>query len=989
MMTERPLSISTQVATPLQTTFNSTPSNSTNDALPIIESTEEEPYTIRCICDFSDDDGNTIYCENCETWQHIECYYPGRVDDASREEFDHICAVCKPRDIDRRLATERQRHQRQNKVVNEAGDKKSKRPPSKSHKKKSKPSDLQVNGYHDHDNHKNKSPHEHHPHAKKTKGHRSSQSVGSQLKRSPPFNARSLHHGHPPSPAHTPPDLPHNFQIHGYSDLFLALFEQDHMTRTTSNNSFASLPVTNSLALWIQEPEKLRQDVGLEKEDVFQFLTVPLDQLQWFDLRVETKKTTINNTLLRWRQIITPGDLPQAGRIGELNGLVGIQKDYCDDPRNRWTELAHPHPLVFFHPQLPIFIDTRQEGSICRHVRRSCRANTNLETFIALGHEYHFWLTSERALAANEMITLPWDFRFPSQYKSRYLHLLNLSDEDGAPSDGSDITDEEYEQLTLTIYQVLSDHGGCACDLGNDCAFARFHRNYHGRSHPQSNGVKPKKGRKPKQNHVSPTSTGHATNSRAASEGQQDQFEEDDGRSVSGSTRSKPQSRDLTPSHGLSGETNGNFTEPSDREKRKLAALEDTFRKMEQPPRKKKRASDSSAMSVPTSTTTSQATPKPRQRSVAPRMSISQPPLSTTNGNRSRYVDANASRRQSGSPFSALSPTAVLPSPDNQVLRNCLTYSSRQASAAPKATYCDASTQTDEVVKSWWKQQKPTAKRSIVPLSKRLLKNQYRSRSEVQPHQETTRNTNGEDRTAQSSPTALMDVDVSNQDEQPSIESSVDAMGRTPSISSSVPVDEQPTPVDVVMTDAPGLATNPPPPPWPDQNGAVPDASQPRFGQFAPDLRVQLPPAPVFSAPNMSGSLSGPVTPSPGSGSIAQSPLGTIHPVSFATSSINGLVQNASPVKTTKKMSLSDYKARFKRTDTLSANKTSSGTSPVVTPATLKTFSPDDNVKMEISENSNIVHSPVLEESADSLGPMTGLTSSTQNTPPEKVNNAL
>ena len=34
---------------------------------------DEEPYTIKCICDYSDDDGNTIYCETCDTWQHIEC----------------------------------------------------------------------------------------------------------------------------------------------------------------------------------------------------------------------------------------------------------------------------------------------------------------------------------------------------------------------------------------------------------------------------------------------------------------------------------------------------------------------------------------------------------------------------------------------------------------------------------------------------------------------------------------------------------------------------------------------------------------------------------------------------------------------------------------------------------------------------------------------------------------------------------------------------
>ena len=34
---------------------------------------EEEDYTIKCICTYEDDDGNTVFCDKCETWQHIEC----------------------------------------------------------------------------------------------------------------------------------------------------------------------------------------------------------------------------------------------------------------------------------------------------------------------------------------------------------------------------------------------------------------------------------------------------------------------------------------------------------------------------------------------------------------------------------------------------------------------------------------------------------------------------------------------------------------------------------------------------------------------------------------------------------------------------------------------------------------------------------------------------------------------------------------------------
>ena len=46
-MTERPISITTQIATPSEAAFNLTPSVSASDALPIVESADEEPTTLK------------------------------------------------------------------------------------------------------------------------------------------------------------------------------------------------------------------------------------------------------------------------------------------------------------------------------------------------------------------------------------------------------------------------------------------------------------------------------------------------------------------------------------------------------------------------------------------------------------------------------------------------------------------------------------------------------------------------------------------------------------------------------------------------------------------------------------------------------------------------------------------------------------------------------------------------------------------------------
>lgn len=51
----------------------------------------EEDHMIKCTCGSSDDDGNTVLCEKCDTWQHIECYYRGKeVPDL------HFCTDCAP-----------------------------------------------------------------------------------------------------------------------------------------------------------------------------------------------------------------------------------------------------------------------------------------------------------------------------------------------------------------------------------------------------------------------------------------------------------------------------------------------------------------------------------------------------------------------------------------------------------------------------------------------------------------------------------------------------------------------------------------------------------------------------------------------------------------------------------------------------------------------------------------------------------------------------
>ncbi|PKS08826.1 hypothetical protein jhhlp_003435 [Lomentospora prolificans] len=877
-MTEKLQPLSTQIGNPSQIlipTTNAAPIAHVKELPQKVEVVEEEPYTIKCICNFPDDDGNTIYCETCETWQHIDCFYPDNREEALRETFSHYCHQCKPRPLDQKRAIERTQKLRNVILQEETHDKKSKRPASKSHKKKPKPNELQLNGNHTgHDAAKHPSPSDHHPPTKKAKiSHRPSNSISSQpSKKSPAYGQTKppINGQQQPSPANTPPDLPIDFEIHNYTANFFSLHSEDDV-QIVQNNSFASLNISNTMSLWLQDRDRLKKETGQEYKDAFQKLPADIDSRKQA-LRVEQKSySPAPDKKLRLQYLTTPSAVDKDVPLMELNGMIGFQKDYCADPENFWPELTSPLPFVFFHPLLPLYVDTRKEGSEARYVRRSCKPNAVLDTYLSGsgGSEYHFWLVSDRHIAAKEQITLPWDFRFPNEDKARLLYLLGLGDDDMDGSEQPDMDDLEYLNISTWLHRLLSEYGGCACDLGSNCAFARFHRHYLGRTQARSNPSKKK--RKVKTQNVSPTSTGYATNSRAASEGQLDDGLEHDAQSIS--SRSKPPSRDRTPFQQIGAfDQLGILTEPTDRDKRKVAMAEEKFRLMEQqqgPQRKKKRLSDGASSTKSKSART--------------------PASMTPNLANGHYVDAGTSRSKSGSPASALSPRAQFP--PFTMAKPDLARPFRRPSSAPRATYCDAGVQTDPVDGEWFSAPTPSPKprRRVISLSQRLLNNRHRQKLDEAERKRTDM--------SMTEP-GLMDVDSPDTEHQ-SASSSPVLMKDTTSTTATSPA---PTPADIAMVDAPTTSPT-----------ALPIQSNPENSDAklagttkikTPDLKVEMPPVPSFTnAAN--GPLTSTSTPLSATSSIVQSPFSVSTLMSpFGSSAMNGV--QPSPVK--KKLSLSDYR---------------------------------------------------------------------------------
>ncbi|KAL4897910.1 amino acid permease-domain-containing protein [Aspergillus ambiguus] len=796
---------------------------------------EEEPYTIKCICSFEDDDGNT----------HIECYYHGR-----EVPEVHNCVDCEPRPLDGRRATERQRRLREQ---GDGGDRK-KRSGAKSQKKKTKDHADQANGFH----HRSESSSRDQPPAKKSKtGHRTSGSVGS-LSSLPPLQPDARKR----TSTSMSPTKPSGPSIPLYSNEFLHLYDRDQDYASMDSNLFNTLNLAGDLASWVTDPTALaRVTNGRSAQDVFTWSGAILDRSRWPSLTTESitdRSIDVDGTHPTWKVLKTQDRIGKDEIVGEITGKIGLLRDYCLDPNNRWQELRHPEPFVFFHPQLPIYIDSRHEGSLLRYVRRSCRPNVTMKTYITNEVEYHFCFVAKEDIAPDSEITAMW-----------YLDPQLFESTNGLVKQES--SDTAQDLAAICISNVLAHFGGCACVPPPNCLLSSVDRRRHPRALDAKQASAKRKKTKSKSN-LSPP----ATNSRAGSEAVKNQDEDDqaDSRSASGSTRG-PRSRDLTPTfpNSADGHLFGD-TELSAREKRKIAAAEKKFQQLEQDQqasqKKKKRPSGHSTQATPT-IGSSQSGYFPQQ-SGRDRRSYSPPAKSPNQSTRGRH----------GSPRRMASPSNGLQKYVDSAIQADLDGSSDGSSPVSP----------------------PSPRRpSFIPLAQRLLKRCYAdrvrleqiNRAPVSPsHSNTiTQLTSPSPSTHAAAPLTATTPSVSGEKEDVEMKDAESPARPSPGRPHSSEMDSSPL-------SGRDMAKPPVPPPWPStaaHNARIPGS---KVAPQRADLQIPIPP--MIIPPQPSASTPGSATtPSLSSPSTFETPQ---HPPIIPGSSVAA----PSPVK--KKLSLGDYLIR-------------------------------------------------------------------------------
>ncbi|WEW59723.1 SET domain-containing protein 3 [Emydomyces testavorans] len=658
---------------------------------------DEEPYTIKCICIFDDDDGSTVFCERCETWQHIVCYY----DDQIVPEI-HNCADCEPRAIDSKRATERQKRLREQ---SDGGDRKGKRSGTKGQKKKVKdlgPATDVANGWNSHERSgSNSVPRDQQPTTKKQRtAHRSSASVssatGTLVVDSRKRGNLSALAAPSPTKSSTHPPIPL------YSQEFLHLYDNDQVNTSMHGNLFVTLGLAGDLASWVQNPSALALVAnGRTAKDVFTYSDQPLDSSKWPVLSKQSMTDTgvdYDGRHPSWRFLKVENDVRKDQIVGEVRGKVGHFRDYCLDPNSRWQELRHPEPFVFFHPQLPIYIDSREGGTLLRYIRRSCRPNVTLKTFITNEIEYQFCFVANQDIPSNSELTTTW-YLDPQLFPASNGFVKQESPNDGIP-----------DAAAISISNVLAHFGGCACDPSQPCLLANVDR----RSRPRVTelNVKQANGRRKKsknKNTVSPASTGCATNSRAGSEARKHREDEDqtENQSASGSIRDHPRSRDLTPTgHNLADILGTNGSELSAREKRKLAAVEKKFEQLEQDQqhaqKKRKRNTTGSIVS------------KPSGPSKPPRLDTMPARRSPSTSSKVSPDSANSHRESRFTPKTSTSSTPRVESPLTRV------------------NYVDSSIQTDlDETDPHYIPPKSSFRPCFIPITRRLLFRYHQDRLQL------------------------------------------------------------------------------------------------------------------------------------------------------------------------------------------------------------------------------------------------------------------
>lgn len=358
--------------------------------------------TITCVCGYDEDDGFTIQCDHCFRWQHAICYNIGNMDAVPD---DYLCNVCKPRNIDIKLAKQIQKRRFSSFVsLDELKEGEIKN----GNKKK-----------------------------RRTDSTDSSDASRRNVSVSQKENGKE-----PKSESPTPPDL-----IRRKEHLITAKDAYPAVYIALESSSFKDPLVGKFLNKHSKDDCILSYDVSKFGDNI--------TEVRPYSSIVYSRVFPGFNKL----GIFASRSCIKGYYICEAIGELSFKNQYLEDPKNQYRIWGMPKRKVIFHDEWPLVIDQRLCGNESRYLRRSCHPNVELVTIKSPGGSIKFWYRALKDIAEDEELHVKW------QWNKNHPILKLINDE----TKFSDLDNDEKDLLLESVDALLSACECACGNNSKDC----------------------------------------------------------------------------------------------------------------------------------------------------------------------------------------------------------------------------------------------------------------------------------------------------------------------------------------------------------------------------------------------------------------------------------------------------------------------------------------------------------------------------------------